>query len=74
MAVSVFYFLVVRPIQKDQPLKECIELADRGLGDAKSRYEKAFSEQKITGEERTNGIMRATMAYAEIKEDCYKKF
>lgn len=74
IAISFFYYLVIRPIQKDQPLRECEQLADRGLVDAKARFEKAASENKISDDEKSDGIMRASTAYSQMKDECRNKY
>lgn len=66
IALSSSYYFVIRPIQKDQPLKECLKTA-----------EDVIVLMKKVGEENPGAKAASPIKILEAekaKEDCYKKY
>lgn len=74
IAFSVAYNFVLRPIQKDKPLKDCVKRMDGGLKSEQERFEKAFRDGLIDKQKETQGLINAERAYSKLKDECYKKY
>ncbi|MEK7488068.1 MAG: hypothetical protein AAB598_01980 [Patescibacteria group bacterium] len=66
IALSFFYYFIIRPIQKDQPLKECLKTAE----DVRVRMDEVAKRNPLSG---LNSIEIFSQT-EKAKEDCYKKY
>ena len=74
IAISVFYSFVIRPYQKDQPLRQCIKDSKTAIDGAKERMHKARIEGKIEEKEENLFKIKSVTILDELIADCNKKY
>ena len=74
IALSTFYYFVLRPIQKDKPLNDCLKTAETSYQIIQENNNRAFTEGKINAEKKSEGFTKAYFMYLQVKDDCYKKY
>lgn len=74
VTVSAVYYFVIRPIQKDKPLRDCLVGVDGGYEVVKENFNKAFLDGKISIAEKDGNLLRIQSTHLELKDECYRKF